>query len=184
MKWIVFSLFTLVFWVVLYLYFYLGVSQPVVIDQFQTPEQLLVYKDHLGAYHKINDTIQAVEDKLNDLGFSCTLTFGQYLDDPNKVEEDRLRSQGGCLFEHSTLEVQKRLSDLLHSNQDIKFQLLPSRNAVRAIFKGAPAIGPFKVYPKMDEYIQQHRLARIGAILEIYEVSGSKVTTTYLQPVP
>lgn len=178
MKWVVLSIFTFIFWVCLYLYFYLGVSKNVEVSEFTSPAQLLVYKDHLGAYHKINNTILEVEAEIKKMGLLCTQTFGLFLDDPKVVDEDRLNSKAGCIYEGPTEAILDRTQ-----GSTLKTQILPERRTVRADFSGSPAIGPMKVYPKIEEFIQIHRLGRSGPMLEIYTIQGESVSTTYLQPV-
>lgn len=178
MKWIVLSLLTFIFWVGLYLYIYLGFSKPVEISFTTSPEMVMIYKEHFGPYHKINSVIVDVEKWLDDQGIQCDSTFGEYLDDPNEVSEDRLKSYGGCLFEKGA----EKLSQL-ERPEEIKFKVTPSKKAIKASFDGSPAIGPFRVYPKINEMVRDQRLVRDGGSVEVYVVQGSQMTTTYYQPV-
>lgn len=178
MKWIIFSFLTLIFWVGLYLYLHLGFSEPVEVSTATFPQVTLVFKEHLGAYHKINSTIEEVEKILSQKGLQCSTTFGEYHDNPNEVAEDRLKSIGGCLFFKSGEQIKQVLLD-----QDLKLETRPQRRVVMARFKGSPSIGPMKVYPKIDEQIQTQRLVKAGPMLEIYEIQGDRVTTTFVQAI-
>lgn len=178
MKWIVLSLLTFIFWVGLYLYIYLGFSKPVEVSLTTSPEMVMIYKEHFGAYHKINSVIVEVEKWLGEKGIQCEATFGEYLDDPNEVAEDRLKSYGGCIFETG----EEKLSQL-EFPEFIKFKVSPVKKAIKASFEGSPAIGPFRVYPKINEMIQDQRLVRDGGSIEVYVVQGSQMATTYYQPV-
>jgi effector-binding domain-containing protein len=59
----------------------------------------IAYQTHLGPYHTIVATIEAVEREVKSKGDPCRFSFGEYLDDPKTTAEDRLRSRGGCFVE-------------------------------------------------------------------------------------
>ncbi len=119
-----------------------------------------------------------MESTLRDQGINCSSTFGEYLDNPNEIEEDRLKSYGGCLFFESADFIKRLELDKSLSTREVGAQ-----RVVQARFKGSPSIGPIKVYPKIDEMIHDQRLVRSAPIIEIYEIQGDAVTTTYVQPV-
>jgi hypothetical protein len=157
----------------IYLYFYLGMTKPVVIDVGERGPFVMVYKEHLGAYHQINATIEAVENWAKDHDLRCELTFGEYLDDPSAVEQDRLRSRGGCIF---------ALRPPVPLPAEFTLEERPAKKYVIGKFEGAPSAGPFKVYPKVREYIELQRLKQSGAVIETYLIRGEKVTTEFLFP--
>lgn len=178
MKWIILSFFTLIFWVGLYLYIYLGLAKPVSLEVTMFPPLTMIYQEHIGAYHHIGPVIAEVEKKLQDRGISCATTFGEYLDNPNEVEADRLKSLGGCVFFESADFIKN-----LKLENELKTKQIEERKVVQARFQGSPSIGPMKVYPKINEVIHDQRLVKNGPLIEIYEIQGDQVTTTYLQPV-
>lgn len=159
-----------------YLATYLGAFKGVAISQAAQGPFKIVYIEHLGPYHKINKEIEIVEKYFKSKGLTCGRTFGEYLDDPQTVEEARLRAKAGCIIE--TIP-----SDL---PADFKAGILAESNYVMAIFTGSPGIGPIKVYPKVNEFMQEHNLKQEGAVIEIYEIHSitekSAMTTTYLFP--
>jgi AraC family transcriptional regulator len=157
------------------LLFRLGTFKEVTVSEGNKGPYKIVFKNHVGAYHKIVPVIESVEKWAKENGESCHLSFGEFLDDPDKVEEDRLRSIAGCM-------VEKTWDFVLPAG--FGFRELPSRFYVIAEFEGAPSIGPFKVYPRAKEYIEAHNYKMSGSIMEIYEIlSPEKVKTTYLFPV-
>jgi len=158
---------------VVYLYIYLGISKPVDISVSERGPFFLVYKNHSGAYHQIGAAITAVEKWASDNNMRCELTFGEYLDDPAAVDQDRLRSRGGCLFD---------MKPAANLPADFILEERPRKKYVIGKFEGAPSAGPFKVYPKVQEYIQTQRLKQSGAVIESYLVRGQKVTTEFLFP--
>ncbi|MGZ3689931.1 MAG: GyrI-like domain-containing protein [Pseudobdellovibrio sp.] len=168
----------------LYLLQYTGAFKSVTISQDKRGPYTLISKNHLGAYHQIVTTIEEVEKWAQANGLKCRLSFGEYFDDPNIVEEGRLTSRGGCLIDPlvpEEAETLKKLED--HLPADFKVDTFPETNAVVALFTGAPSIGPMKVYPAALDYIAENRLTKKGSVLEIYEVFNQKaMQTTYIWP--
>jgi effector-binding domain-containing protein len=120
-------------------------------------------------------TLEEVEKWAKENGEACKISFGEFIDDPDKVDEDRLRSNAGCV-------VEKTWDFVLPAG--FGFREYPPRVYVVAEFDGAPSIGPFKVYPKTKDYIESHNYKLSGPVIEMYEIlSEEKVRTTYLFPV-
>lgn len=148
-----------------------GFFKPVEIRQEKIGPLLLLYKEHVGPYHEITDAISAVESWAKEKKISCRRTFGEYLDDPQVVEHERLRSLGGCV-------VESEVNDL---PADIKLKTLPEKNYVVGLFHGAPMIGPYKVYPQINEYFSKEKLQQGSSVIEIYEMINDKdLLTKYL----
>jgi DNA gyrase inhibitor len=161
----------------LYLSTYLGAFKSVeVTEQIRGP-YVLVYKEHMGPYHKIVQAIGAVEDWAKQNNLDCHLSFGQYFDNPESKEEARLKSHGGCIMEKAPENLPEQF----------KTQELPARKYVTAVFEGSPGIGPMKVYPRVNKYMVEKGLTQDGAIIEVYEVHSfaekNAMTTTYLFPI-
>lgn len=153
-----------------YLYVHLGIGMPVDIEVVERGPLQMIYKEHRGAYHEIVPVINEVEKWVNDQGLRCLQTFGEYLDDPNAVDQDRLRSHGGCILGVKMAD----LPDGFH------FEERERRSYVVAHFSGSPAVSPFTVYPKVKAFIERERIKTLGAVIEIYTVEGDKVHTEYL----
>lgn len=134
----------------------------------------MIYKEYSGPYHKILSTIQEVETWAKAQGLDCKQSFGEYLDDPNVVEHERLRSRGGCLV----TQIPANLPTGFFS------QTIPLRHYVVGEFSGSPALGPLKAYGKMTEYLESKRLKISAPVIEIYNVKNeADVVTQYLFPV-
>ncbi len=158
---------------IFYMMSYLGAFKPVIISQKNAGPFHVVYKTHVGAYHKIVPLIEEVEKWAKAQGLDCHLSFGEYLDDPKQTEEVRLRSHGGCLIE-------KPLDAL---PEGFEQKTIPEKEYVTAVFEGSPGIGPLKVYPKVFQYIEDQKLSREESVIEVYEVhSAESMTTTYYFP--
>lgn len=160
-----------------YLSTYLGAFKKVAISEGVQGPFKIVYIDHVGPYHKMNKDIEVVEKFFKAEGKPCGRTFGEYIDDPQIVEEARLRAKAGCIVE----TVPNNLP------ADFKTGDFAAKNYVIAVFTGSPGIGPIKVYPKVDEYMKAKNLKQEGSVIEIYEIHSitekSAMTTTYLFPV-
>lgn len=169
----------------LYLFQYTGAFKSITINQDQRGPYTVLYKEHIGPYHKIVTVIESVEKWAQANGLRCRLSFGEYFDDPRIVEEGRLRSRGGCLVDPMIKEEAEKI-EALKSNlpAEFKVDVIPKTKAVVALFTGAPSIGPMKVYPVAEDFIAENRLNRKGSIVEIYEVFDSKnMQTTYIWPI-
>ena len=168
----------------LYLFQYTGAFKSVSVDIDERGPYTIVYKNHLGPYHKIVSVIEEVETWARANGLKCRLSFGEYFDDPRVVEEGRLTSRGGCLID-ALIKAEVTQFEKLKINlpDDLKTVEIPKSKSVVALFTGAPGIGPLKVYPKAEDYISEHHLVRKSSVIEIYEVFDRKsMQTTYIWP--
>ncbi len=168
----------------LYLFQYTGAFKTVSVDVDERGPYTIIFKPHLGAYHKIVTTIEEVEAWAKANGLKCRLSFGEYFDDPRVVEEGRLNSRGGCILDPLNKDETTRLESVRKlMPADFKIAEIPKSRAVVALFTGAPGIGPLKVYPKAEDYISEHKLTRQGSVIEIYEIFDRKsMQTTYIWP--
>ncbi|MGE0762212.1 MAG: GyrI-like domain-containing protein [Bdellovibrionales bacterium] len=159
-----------------YLYYYLGGYKPVLVELVERPEVQVISRSHRGAYHQINNVIVQVEEWAKSKQVPCSRTFGEYLDDPRQVDEGRLRSKAGCVLEQPL--------DPATLPPEISASTLSAGRYVRAEFTGSPAIGPWKVYPKLTEFAEQHKLKPSTSSIEIYTLTADgKMLTEYLLPV-
>lgn len=156
-----------------YVLSYLGYFKPVLIEEKTAPAMHLLYKEHSGAYNKIAPVIEDVEHWAAANKIDCTKSFGYYLDNPDVIEEGRLRSWGGCIIDPNSA-----LPPTLP--EGFKTAELPEHKYVVATFEGSPAIGPQRVYPRVFDYIEKRRLKAAGPVLEQYVIhSETSMTTTY-----
>jgi AraC family transcriptional regulator len=155
----------------LYLGHYLGAFKSVLIEEKTVGPLHLVFKSHIGPYHKINEVLVSVETWAKENNFDCSRTFGEYLDNPEWVDEKRLRANVGCV-------VQEPIAVL---PTDLQQKTIPEIKYVAAIFEGASSIGPLKVYPKIKEYFKKMNYEYPESSLEIYQIhSQTAMTTQYL----
>lgn len=160
----------------------MGAWEPVEITAEVSKTFHALAKDHLGAYHKIVPVISEVEAWAKDNGEPCLQSFGEYFDNPEKKDEDRLKSRGGCVLLATKDEAEKKWAGRIPS--DMSVITIEGRPTVKAEFSGAPSLGPVKVYPKVFQYMQLNDLELAGAVIEIYhyDETAAKGTTTYIFP--
>ena len=169
---------TLVFIVglIVWLVAHLGGFKSVSLEVKEVGPMRLVFQHHSGAYHKIEPVIEAVETWAHANSEACKQSFGEYIDNPDTTDEDRLNSNGGCIVagDWSAKTLPK----------DFSYREIPKRQFVVASFEGAPSIGPIKVYPKVEKFIEDQGLKADGPVIETYETESERaVTTRYYFPV-
>lgn len=153
-----------------------GVYKEVTIIPGKQGPYVFVYQEHNGEYHKIVSVIENVENTFKEKGIVCPFTFGRYLDDPNKVEHDRLKSHGGCAFPALTDEIDKAIKE-----SSFEVEPIPQKEYVIARFNGSPSVGPFVVYPKMDQWFEKYGYLKVGPSIELYKIlPDQSVLTSYL----
>lgn len=161
----------------LFLANYLGAFKGVDISESTQGPFKIVYVEHVGPYHKVNKQLERIEKYMTSQNMTCGRTFGEYMDDPQVVEEARLRSKVGCIITGEPPQLVEGL----------QVGEIPQRKYVMAVFTGSPGIGPLKVYPRVNDFMVKHNLKQTGAVIEIYEIHSitekNAMTTTYLFPV-
>lgn len=140
--------------------------------EFKSDGFFILSKSHLGAYHKMTGTIEQVENWAKSEAIPCELSFGQYFDDPTQVEEGRLKSRGGCI-----LPIDPRLNHTLPA--EFLVEWVPAQLFVKASFEGSPAIGPMKVYDRIDDFMKENGLTQNGSVIETYRIISPKQMTTH-----
>lgn len=157
-----------------YVAYYVGYFKSVTIHEMGPKKFVLIGIKHYGAYHKIVEKIQKVESQIKDLGGDCHESFGIYLDDPAQVEQERLRSFGGCIIQDASW-----IKD--HLTQLSQFQVAEwgAAQLIEAYFEGSPGVGPLKVYPKVSDYVKSRKLKLENSVLELYRMIGDNKMVTY-----
>ncbi|MEZ4873488.1 MAG: GyrI-like domain-containing protein [Bdellovibrionales bacterium] len=147
---------------------YVGISVVINLGVFKDPVLLgektyqmdVVYKKIVGPYYKVGEAFPEVENSARSFGLACKKTFGLYLDDPEVVDEDRLRAHIGCLISES--EVPKK------GDGGLILDTLGPGKALVITFDGSPASGPFKVYPLAKDWFLKNSKPMFKSILEVY----------------
>ena len=163
----VFAIMLLVFFLVRHL----GIFRTVTFDEEVRGPYYVTFQEHTGSYYQISEVISKIEAQIKAKNLDCAKTFGEYLDDPSQVDEDRLRSYGGCISENPYPAIPG-----LQSAEFAKQKYVVAR------FSGSPAIGPWKVYSGAKRYLDQRRLVSRGETIEIYTLNAGSISTEYLFP--
>ncbi|MEI7973849.1 MAG: AraC family transcriptional regulator, partial [Bdellovibrio sp.] len=142
MKAFLFAVLSFLLLMMVYLWTYLGAWKTREISLQEKPRAWVLGKTHVGAYHGVSKIIESVESEMFRQSLSCPKSFGEFLDDPNLVEEIRLRSRAGCWYETLPSGLRERPLP-----KDWFLEESSPRKAILARFLGAPSIGPIKVYP-------------------------------------
>jgi AraC family transcriptional regulator len=173
-KWIVSSILLGIFGLAAYLVFHLGYFAEVTTGETDLPDRKIIFIPHFGSYHSIVPKIQEIESWALANSVDCRMSFGEYFDNPEQVEQERLKSRGGCIVEKIPAKKPERFET----------GTLKGGHFFTATYKGSPAIGPFKVYPLVLGLIANSKYKMQGwNVVEVYEVHPDQsVTTNYFFP--
>jgi DNA gyrase inhibitor GyrI len=177
MRFLTISLFVVLIGFGIYLYNHLGFTKEPDIIGLQTENFFLLGTSHTGPYFKIHEKILELESWAKKQNLPCETTFGYYLDDPKISDEDRLRSEGGCVSKSFNYDNTPLLPKHIFTKS------LESKEYLVLEFSGSPAISPFKVYPLAEEWFVKNKLDREIPVLEVYEVHTTTMKTRYYFPV-
>ncbi len=180
-RYIVFFVFSSLVVFAITVYFRLGGHKHVAIERRDTAAFNVLGKKHLGAYHKIGPVIDEVEKFAKANNIPCEKTYGEYIDDPRTKDEDRLQSIGGCVVGAGDIGELVPAETFKKIPAEYILSKIEGGPRIVAIFKGAPSIGPFKVYPAVEDYMSENKLKMSGPALEIYEILGEHAARTEYQ---
>ena len=141
--------------------FNLGVFKKVSISQGTRGPYSIIYIPHQGAYHLIKEKVHLVGKMLDEQKISKINPGALFYDDPRDVPIEKLRSEGGYFVEQ---EVN------LHHPFDQK--TIPQRKVIVGTTKAHSFLAPFKIYPKVVEFMKRHQLQHAGPVLEKYLPKG------------
>lgn len=132
------------------------------------PGYTLIYTNITGDYVQTSLKLKEVEDLLEKENIPCQETFGLFLDDPNIVVVQDLKSKVGCIYKEDSKIINKidGLETLYIKGQS---------DLLTADFEGSPALGPRKVYSKAQKMISGNSLF---PALEIYNYNQKNELTT------
>lgn len=173
LKWFALSTLTSLGLLVAYLFIYLGGYKSVKIDKVLYPPLQMIYQIHTGPYYKIDSALEEIEKWAQQHQIACPQTFSEYLDDPDRVSEDRLRARVGCIVNQPVNPLPDKFS----------YEAIAERWVIKAEFSGAPSISPIKVYPAVKKYLDEHRVKSSLPPLHIYQLDPTgQFSTHYLFP--
>lgn len=156
-----------------------GLFTEVKVSERSVGPYLLIYDTWTGDYKVTGTVMKKVSVQLEENHrIQCPRTFGLYYDNPKTVPTEKLRSIGGCVVKGKTI------ADLEAHNLGYGIYEFPKTKSVvtKFPFKGALSIifGVIKVYPKLAEYLQTHRIVP-SPIMELYDSADESIT--YISPI-
>ncbi|MDP4239191.1 MAG: hypothetical protein Q8904_06950, partial [Bacteroidota bacterium] len=99
--------------------------------------------------------------------------FGIYFDNPQKVEQSKLRSEVGCILENADT------SKVFWLKARFNIKTYPVKRYITAEFpfKGRMSIliGILKIYPALTKYAKKNGYGETGPIMEIYDMPNNKI---------
>ena len=158
---------------------YYGLFSSIQVAERDVGPYLLVYTKHIGDYNEVAPVMDKVYSDLKDhYDIETTKGFGLYYDNPQEVTKEKLRSIVGCIVEG------KSMTDLRDVREKYGVIEYPLSKSVVADFphKGylSIVIGVMKVYPKLNEYIQERKYDQ-NPIMELYDQPNKR--TEYIASV-
>ncbi len=153
-----------------------GVFDEVAIAAGQRGPFFLVYREHLGPYRDVKFVRADVcKYLMQRRSLSPTLGFARFLDNPQKVNRDRLRSIAGYITD----------SLLANVESPYKTGVFPKTRSVSGVFVVrsplSQYIGALKFYPRLFRYCRREKLEMAGPVMEIYDAAGKRIE--YIAPV-
>lgn len=156
--------------------FYAGFFAKAEVAEKQLETMYLVGLNHKGDYSKAGEISNRVFEYLKEKNVESTLGFGIYYDNPRDVKTEELRSFIGCVI---AAEDSAKVSF-----ENMRAELYPAKKHVIINFplknELTYSIGPIKVYPQLNKYIQEKNY-KTGAAIEIYDVPNKKII--YAMPI-
>ena len=163
----------LVLAVLLALLSHYGLFATVNVTEKYVGPYLLVYTKHIGDYNDVAPVMDRLNYDLKDNhSIDSKKGFGIYYDSPQEVAKENLRSVVGCIVEG------KSVAELMDVSKKYGVNEYPLSKSLVAEFphKGYLSImfGIFKVYPKLNEYIQEHKYDE-KPIMELYDQPNERI---------
>jgi DNA gyrase inhibitor GyrI len=155
-----------------------GVFRAVEIREDVMPGYRIMGIEHRGRYEKIGGAFERIRQLSDSSGVPLKM-IGIYYDNPEKVQDDSLRSVAGLI-------VSTEDSARLAAKGGLVAITIPSGPAAVVDFntegKVSMIIGAMKAYPALTKYMETSSKAE--SIQFVYEVYGEKSTRYVMQYAP
>jgi hypothetical protein len=152
---------------------YMGMFSPVVIAEREMGPYTYVFVEHTGPYSEVAKPMAELEDQIKLEGFNCIDGIGIYYDNPDKVPQEELRSDVGFIISAEDMDKVKNNKDKFN------FENLPEASYLVAEFpiknNLSYMLGPMRVYPAFDKYIQRKGGVVPEVGVEYYDMTNSKI---------
>ena len=120
----------------------------------------MMYKEKTGDYKDLGDLFDEFDDlrkeMSDDVGDPAAYVFGIYHDNPNVVEESKLRGEVGLLLAEKKYLQMKDQTE----SKDYQFKTIPKKEYFSTNFPMVTElsmfIGIFRAYPALEDYITEY----------------------------
>jgi hypothetical protein len=152
---------------------YSGLFSTITIVEKEIGPYTLVFEEYRGDYSNAGTIFRRVYDVLEkDYGIKPERGFGIYYDDPRTVPKEKLRSDVGCVINA------RDAGKLNAAGAPFKVRGMKKTMSVAADFPFRSMVsvyvGVMRVYPKMDAYIKDRKLATEYS-MELYDFESKKI---------
>lgn len=149
-------------------YAYYGGSKKIEFSIVETGGEVLIYEEIQGDYRQSREVGDKIYYSLLDEDKIETFKgFGVYYDNPQKIEQSKLRSEAGCILE------EKDIDKLSYLENKYTIRTFPRKEYITTEFpykgKMSVLIGVMRVIPTLTKYATENGYGD-GAVMEIYDV--------------
>jgi hypothetical protein len=156
-----------------------GLFEPVIAMEKKIGPYTLVYQDHIGSYYKVKPAMDEVYHGLLRMGIETYRGAGIYYDDPQKVSEDKLRSEVGSILEEKDLDKINQIKNTFKVKEIPQQQAIVVKFPIRNML--SYMIAPAKVYKEVNILWQQQAFPESEYGLEIYDIPNKAIT--FIMPI-
>jgi len=140
----------------------------------KTGGETLLYREISGPYSQTSEVLSKIKyDLSKQFNIEPTKDFGIYLDNPRKVDKNKLRSEVGFILENADT------AQVFWLKSKFKIRVLPIREYITTEFpykgKMSVMIGLMKVYPALMKYVKANGFAETGPVMEVYDMPNNKI---------
>lgn len=153
-----------------------GLFRDMEVRQAQMPGYRVVGIQHKGSYQKIGKSFERMKTLADSVGIPVSM-IGIYLDDPEMVHADSLRSVAGMVVSQQDSIKLSRVEGLIAMT-------IPAGPAAVVDFRTesnvAMIIGALKAYPVLSDYIKSANKADdVEFVYEVYEDKSTRYVMQY-----
>ena len=133
----------------------------------------IAYLEFKGEYKQSGKYMDEVyQVLLDEYQIQTKKGIGIYYDNPKELPTDQLRAEAGCIIDEADAKA-------LMNHNKLKIKQLETSPCLITNFpykgKMSVIVGVLKVYPAMQMYLQQNKLAKDGPVIEIYDQPAKQI---------
>ncbi len=152
---------------------YMGVLLPAEAVIQETGPYHHVYEDFTGPYHKTGEVFSRVYENLKKDGIETKDGLGIYMDNPQDVPQEKLRSQCGSVLEENQLAAFENVKGVY------SYQLLPRRRSITVTYPLRNSLSymmlPLVAYPVLQKAVLTNSLKPTAPPFEVYKMDSGEI---------